>query len=57
MSRSARAANPERKLAICQPVKAAALIAAPPVEKSSAAPSNWRRAVDRGDMVEKVMLP
>ena len=31
------AASPERKLATCQPVSVAALTAAPPVEKSSAA--------------------
>jgi hypothetical protein len=47
------AAKPERKLAICQPENSAALMAAPPVEKSSAAPTNCRRAVAEGDMAEK----
>src|SRR5215217_2560497 len=37
------AATPERKLATCQLVSAVALIAAPPVEKSSAAPRISRR--------------
>jgi hypothetical protein len=33
----ATAAMPERRQVICQPTKSAALIAAPPVEKSTAA--------------------
>src|SRR5688500_9310473 len=37
------AATPERKQATCQLVSAVALIAAPPVEKSSAAPRISRR--------------
>jgi hypothetical protein len=37
---------PDRKLAICQPLKSAALMAAPPVEKRKAAPRSWRRAMD-----------
>src|SRR5215218_3225374 len=48
----ATAATPDRKLAICHPVKSAALMAAPPVENSSAAPANCKRARVFGIMRE-----
>ena len=37
------AAMAERRQATCTPVRWTALIAAPPVEKSAAAPSTWSR--------------
>src|SRR5690348_8115340 len=54
MNQSATAATPERKLAICQPVSAAALIAAPPVENRKAAPRSCKRAMERDVMERKV---
>src|SRR5690348_8483456 len=54
MNQSATAATPERKLAICQPVSAAALIAAPPVENRKAAPRSCNRAMERDVMERKV---
>src|SRR5690348_3057500 len=42
------AATPERKQATCQPVRVAALMAAPPVEKRRAAVNRSRR-LRRGD--------
>ena len=44
ISQMATAAMPERRQVICQAVKSAALIAAPPVEKSTAAAASWRTA-------------
>jgi hypothetical protein len=43
----ATTATPERKLAICHPLNPAALMAAPPVEKSTAAAMSWSLAEDR----------
>ena len=43
IARTASAAIPDRKLATCHPVRAQALIAAPPVEKSAAAARISRR--------------
>src|SRR3989442_1306244 len=44
------AATPDLKLAIGQPVKSAVLIAAPPVEKRTAAATSCRRAAKREGM-------
>jgi hypothetical protein len=52
-SNNAIAAKPDRRLAICHPVKSAALMAAPPVENSSAAPRSWRRGLEAENMGEK----
>jgi hypothetical protein len=41
---------PERRQVICQPVKSAALTAAPPVENRIAAAASSSRAVEREDM-------
>src|SRR5215813_4444798 len=49
-SRMATAATPDRSPAICHPVKSAALMAAPPVEKRTAAAMSWRRATVREGM-------
>jgi hypothetical protein len=53
MSQMAIAATPERKLAICQPLNAAALIAAPPVENSTAAARSCSRAEERDGIARR----
>src|SRR5687767_8629342 len=50
MSQMAMAAIPERRQVTCQPVKSAALTAAPPVENRMAAAASWRRAIRRARM-------
>jgi hypothetical protein len=49
----AMAAIPLRRLAVCQPVNAAALMAAPPVEKSAAAIASWMLARGRPGMARR----
>src|SRR6478735_638105 len=57
ISQMATAAIPERKQVICQPAKSAALMAAPPVEKSTAAAASWRRARAGADMGRTYTAP
>ena len=52
-SSNTSAATPERKLATCQAPREVALIAAPPVENRSAAPTICSREIAGDDMPER----